>query len=263
MQNRIQAVILAGDRPGGSRLADLEKVEASVLVPLEGKPCIHYVIQALRSSRSISSGIVVGPAENTIEKNLFFEMLISSDDYDWCPPKNGPSQSAISVLSNAREFPVLLTAGDHALLTPTIIDDFCSKASQSSADFVIGLVPGELVKYRWPEAKRTWYRFSDGLFCGSNLFLINRVEGLKVLEFWSSVEDYRKTPWQIAKKISWTKVIRYLLRKLSLTDCLHAISGMAGASISSVEISHATAAVDVDSPADMDIARQVLNDDCP
>ena len=261
MRSKIKAVILAGDRPGGSKLATVEKVKAGVLVELRGKPCIQHVIEALRASKSISGGTVVGPKRDKIDKNKFFRMLMSSDDYDWCPPGDGPSQSAFSTLLNSREFPILLTAGDHPLLTPAAIDDFCSEASQLPVDFVVGLVPSRIVKNKWPLMKRTWYHFSDGEFCGSNLFLVNHPAGLKVLKFWSSVESHRKTPWKIARKISWTKVIQYLLKRLSLSDCLQTISEMTGASVSSVEIKHAAAAVDVDSSADMEIARQVLNHD--
>ena len=180
----------------------------------------------------------------------------------------------MSALEKLDYFPALLTAGDHALLSGEIIDDFCRQvlATQSSEQFtppttgsgpgfdiVIGFVPYTLVKTTWPESRRTVLKFSNGQFCGSNLFAILTPEGRKALEFWRQAEADRKHPWRIARRFGVLALLLYLLRRLSLKDALNGLSKAAGCRIGHVKVGFARAAVDVDSVADQKLAEEILS----
>ena len=244
---KFRSVILAGERPGGSPLSHAFKVPASVMVPVAGKPSLARVIQAIEDSRQVSHGIICGPSFDVITGSDELKDLLEQSGYDWLAPATGPAASAMSALEKLDHFPSLLTAGDHALLTGEIIDDFCQQThspdsapsadnSQSSAasvdsdyDIVIGFVPHALVKATWPESKRTVLKFSKGqAFCGSNLFAILNPEGLKALSFWRQAEADRKHPWRIARRFGFIALLLYLLRLLSLEDALQALSKAAG-----------------------------------
>jgi len=155
----------------------------------------------------------------------------------------------------------LLTAGDHALLTGEIVDDFCIQALSTDLgyDLVIGFVPYTLVKAAWPESRRTVLKFSNGQFCGSNLFAIMNPQGRKALDFWRQSEADRKHPWRIARRFGLMALILYLLRRLSLEDALGGLSAAAGCRIGHVKVNFARAAVDVDSVEDQQLAEQVLS----
>ena len=155
-------------------------------------------------------------------------------------------------------FPILLTAGDHALLTPAIVEDFCNRASQQDADLVFGLAPYALVREAYPDSKRTVLRFSDGAWCGTNLFAILTREGKAGPAFWSSVEADRKRPWRMARKIGPGLILKFFLGRLTLESVLQALSRAMGCRVGCVVIENPRVAVDVDSVADRDLAEKIL-----
>lgn len=271
-----RSVILAGERPGGSPLSHAFNVSASVMVPVAGKPALARVMQAIENSQQTGGGIICGPASEAVAANGELKKLLQHTGFEWLAPASGPAASALAALEKLDHFPALLTAGDHALLTGEIVDDFCGKALSSRPDqganlsstpkhatgqgydLVIGFVPHALVKAAWPESRRTVLKFSNGQFCGSNLFAIMNPEGRKALDFWRQAEADRKHPWRIARRFGLVALILYLLRRLSLEDALRGLSAASGCRIGHVKVGFARAAVDVDSIEDQKLAEKIL-----
>jgi len=260
---KFHSVILAGERPGGNALSHAFGISASVMVPVAGKPSLARVMQAIEDSQQADGGIICGPSADVVASHQELESLLQHPGYEWLAPASGPASSALSALDKLDHFPALLTAGDHALLTGEIVDDFCrqvlSTANNSNYDLVIGFVPYTLVKAAWPESRRTVLKFSNGKFCGSNLFAILSPEGRKALSFWRQAEADRKQPWRIARRFGLAALLRYLFRRLSLEDTLQLLSKTAGCRIGYVEVKFARAAVDVDSVEDQKLAERILS----
>jgi len=256
-------VILAGERPGGSPISHAFDVSASVMVPVAGKPALARVIQAIENSQQAEGGIICGPSADVVAGSEALKSVLSNPNFKWLAAASGPAASALSALEELNHFPALLTAGDHALLTGEIVDDFCAQALVPDAgyDLLIGFVPYSLVKAAWPESKRTVLKFSNGYFCGSNLFAIMTPEGRKALDFWRQAEADRKHPWRIARRFGFLALLFYLLRRLSLEDALQGLSEAAGCRIGHVKVEFARAAVDVDSIEDQKLAEQILSNE--
>jgi hypothetical protein len=176
-------------------------------------------------------------------------------------PETGPSASALAAVERMNSFPTLLTAGDHALLSAELVDDFCSRACEMDADVVVGLVPYSIVKSAFPESKRTVLKFSNGQYCGSNLFAVLTLKGKAGPAFWSQLEADRKRPWRMASKAGIGMLLKYLFRLLSLESALDSLSRAMGCRVAYVLIENPRAAVDVDSVADRDLAVKILNSD--
>lgn len=257
------SIILAGERPGGSALSRAFALPASVLVPVAGKPCLLRVMEAIKESRHVQGGVICGPTARVLDKSEGMRQLLQDPSFQWLAPATGPASSALLALEKLKHYPTLLTAGDHALLTGEIVDDFCTQAQahavRSKHDFVIGFVPYKLVQAAWPESKRTVLKFSDGHYCGSNLFAILNPNGTKALSFWRQAEADRKHPWRIARRFGLVALLRYLLRRLTLGDALQILSKASGCSIGYVRVDHARAAVDVDSIEDQQLAEKILS----
>ena len=256
------SVILAGERPGGNALSQALNLSASVMVPVAGKPALERVMAALEKSQLVSSGLICGPSNEVIQSDPILGNLLTHSSFNWLAPANGPSASALAAVEKLQHYPCLITAGDHALLLPEIVDNFCAAAlEQGRSDLVIGLVPYPLVKAAWPESKRTRLKFSDGQFCGSNLFACLNPEGKKALEFWQQLEADRKHPWKLARKLGIRKLLAYLLGRISSTEAFTVLSDTATCRISYVTLNQPRAAVDVDSIADQQLAEQILSSD--
>lgn len=259
---QFHSIILAGERPGGSALSHAFTIPASVLVPVAGKPSLQRVMEAIRDSELAQGGLICGPAANVVEQSGELQKLLQEPHFQWQAPATGPASSAIRALEKLDQYPTLLTAGDHALLSGGIVDDFCMQAQALAAaskyDFIIGFVPYALVQAAWPESKRTVLKFSNDHYCGSNLFAILNPNGLKALSFWRQAEADRKHPWRIARRFGPVALLRFLLRRLSLDDALQILSNASGCSIGYVQLQHARAAIDVDSIADQELAEKIL-----
>ena len=262
MKTKFSAVVLAGERPGRSDFSRELGLAASVLVDVAGKSALARVIEALESSESVEAGVLCGPAENVFQENPEFQQILEGSSFRWMAPKMGPSASALAGIEQLNSFPTLLTAGDHALLTAGLVDDFCTRALDLDVDVVFGLAPYSIVRAAFPETKRTVLKFSDGQYCGTNLFAILRPEGKAGPAFWSRVEADRKRPWRMVRRmglgVGLSMLLRYLLGRLTLDSVVDSLSRVMGCRVGCVLIDEPRVAVDVDSVADRDLAERVL-----
>lgn len=258
---QLSFVLLAGERPGGSALAQAAGVAAGVLVDVAGQTAIGRVFATLRAHPRLRGGLLCGPAEAVVQGSAELRALLAGDDVRWLAPGDGPGASALRALDALGSYPALLTTGDHALLHRDILDQFLDRALAHAADIVVGLVPYATVQAAFPESRRTVLRFADGGYCGSNLFLVRTPEGRRAIEFWRRVEALRKRPWKIASQLGVFTLLRYLSGRLRLDQALAVLGGKAGCRAGWVPLDSARAAVDVDSIADLELASRLLRDD--
>jgi GTP:adenosylcobinamide-phosphate guanylyltransferase len=259
--NKFAAVVLAGERPGGSAFSKELGLAAGVLVDVAGKPALARVIDALETSELVEGGLLCGPEEEIYRHNEEFRQILKGSSFQWIAPESGPSASALAALEQLDRFPVLLTAGDHALLAPKLVDFFCREAVKMDVDVVVGLTPYAIVHAAYPESNRTVLKFSDGQYCGTNLFAILNREGKAGPACWQEVEAQRKRPWRMVRRLGTGLLLRYLFGRLSLDNALESLSRTMGCRVGYVRIEVARAAVDVDSVADRDLAEKILRSD--
>ncbi len=100
--------------------------------------------------------------------------------------------------------------------------------------------------------------FSDGDFCGCNLFAFLTPEGRRAARFWRRIEQQRKKPMVLIGLLGWRSVIRYRLGMLSLEEALTRLGKRLGLRIRAVILPYANAAIDVDSIADLILVRGSL-----
>ena len=260
-QGRIPAVVLAGQRAGSNTpLGEAANVAADVMVPVAGRPSLLRVLDTLTETQCVWPSVVVGPAPSVVADCGELREQLARHEIRWQQPGGDPASSSIAGISGLPT-PVLLTAGDHALLTPAVVDEFCSQALKVDADFVVGLVPFVLVHEAFPESRRTVLKFADQPSCGSNLFLVSSPQGVRALELWRYMQQHRKHPQRIARSLGMGLLWKYLWGRLSLADALEALSAKAGCKLAAVTVRHPAAAVDVDSVADWRLAERILSED--
>ncbi|MFN2335148.1 MAG: MobA-like NTP transferase domain containing protein, partial [Wenzhouxiangellaceae bacterium] len=154
--------------------------------------------------------------------------------------------------------PVLLCTGDHPLLRGAWLRQFLGRAERCGADAVVGLVDWQRVKQRFPDNRRTRYRFSDAGVCGTNLFYFSNARGRRIAEVWRKFESDRKRPWKIVARLGWWNLLRYRLGRLELGQALAALSKRFGIRLDAVLIDDPLACVDVDSAHDLELVTGLL-----
>jgi GTP:adenosylcobinamide-phosphate guanylyltransferase len=206
---------------------------------------------------------MVGPMELVQRNEPELVARLKSHGWQFVRPAQTPVTSAIRAIKNGGSAdPILLTTVDHGLLTPRIVNTFVDAALASGADLAVGLVKHSQVMSEFPNTRRTGWRFTEGRYCGCNLFLLANVQGQSVMEFWQTVETHRKRPWRIVTALGLGTLLRYACGRLSLIQAFATLSAKLDVTIKPIVLDTGRAAVDIDTPQDLHLANQVMQDSC-
>jgi len=259
--HRMTAIVLAGDRNKSDALASRSSSGCKALIEIGGEPMVYRVLRALRQSRIVERMILAGPEQSAVDSAPALRVWINEGSLDWQPPGASPCTSAYSVMQHIdSDQPVLLTTADHPLLTAEMVDAFGRQSLADDVDVTVGLAPYALVQETYPNMRKTVLRFSDGEFCGCNLFAFLTPEGRSVADFWRRIEQQRKKPLRVIGMLGWWAVIRYRLGLLPLDEALAKLGKRLGLRIRAVILPYANASIDVDSIADLDLVQDSLKD---
>ena len=199
-------------------------MQPTPLTPVAGIPSLVRVLGALRGAEAIDGGLLAGPEKRHGQHEGIVADLLAAGDLEWIAPAAGPAQSALKAAAQLDTWPIVLTTGDHALLTARTIDDFCAAAAVQDTDLTVGLAPHRLVAERFPGLKRTRLRFAGGAYCGTNLFYLHSPKAARAIAFWANVQAHRKRPWRIARRLGWRTLATYACGRLSVDGALAALS---------------------------------------
>ena len=256
------ALVLAGARGGADPVARTRGVSHKALAPIAGIPMLERVLDALQASQTIDHIALCGPWDSPHPPQVDdlaqrLQQARPGLGFSYLVPQASPARSAAACLEHLA-LPVLLTTADHALLTPAIIDSFCATASHSQLDLAVGLVPHERVSNAFPDSRRTRLRFVEGAFCGANLFALRHPKATEVVSFWRQLEDARKQPFTMARRLGLGTLLGYVLGRLSLSRLLRRLSARFGLRLGVVVLDDPEAAVDVDSLDDLALVEHCL-----
>ncbi|HHO69374.1 MAG TPA: hypothetical protein ENK12_10110 [Gammaproteobacteria bacterium] len=260
-QSPFTALVLAGDRGRPDPLVQQAGACCKALIEIDGTPMVLRVLKALDEARSVGRRLLSGPRREQLQTEPALLALIDACAIDWCEPQPTPSTSAWQAMQAIDPgTPVLVTTADHPLLNADIVDRFCTDSLAQPVDVTVGLAPYPLVQQAFPRMKKTVLHFSDGDYCGCNLFAFLTPEGRRVADYWRQVENERKNPLRLVRLIGWGAVVRYLLGRLSLQQAMQGLSKRMGLRLGAVTLPYAEAAVDVDSVADRVLVQEKLSE---
>ncbi len=254
VQGKFAALVLAGRRGHEDPVATAHGVSHKCLVPLHGVAMLERVIGALQDCDNVTSIAV-----SIDDPRVLADLPLAGREIRVLRSAATPSASvAAGIEALGSPFPVLVTTADHALLTPAMADFFCGRSLESGADITAGLTAARLVSASYPTTRRTYLRFKDDRYSGSNLFAVMTARGLAAVEFWRRVEAQRKRPWRLVTAFGARSLVDYLLGRLTLDEAFLRISERLGLGAAAVKMPFAEAAIDVDRPADVDLVEEIL-----
>jgi GTP:adenosylcobinamide-phosphate guanylyltransferase len=256
---RFNAIVLAGDRGLADPVATAAGVPAKCLTPIGGSPMVVRVVCALEQSGRVDTVVLCGPTDEALQLSPALRRMVSEGRIRWMPPQATPAKSAAAALAALPlDQPALLTTGDHALLRPDMVRHFLDRATALGGDVAVALAPYELVQRAHPRTRRTVLKFSDGHYCGCNLFAFLSPRGRTMARLWQQVEAHRKKPSRVVGLVGWSAVALYALRLLSLAGALRRLSRLADVQAGVVTMPFAEAAIDVDTVADLELVRAIV-----
>ncbi|MFT7616781.1 MAG: GTP:adenosylcobinamide-phosphate guanylyltransferase [Planctomycetota bacterium] len=259
--SKFTAIVLAGDRGPDDPVAKSQGASCKALSKVGGRELLLRVLDVLLASPNIKRTCIVGPAVEHIDSCPELERLLTNKSVLWIPPSRTPCTSAQAALESVGDsHPLLITTADHGFLDQKVLQDFLNAAESHDADTVTGLVRYDQVMSEFPQGKRTALRFKGNSYCGCNLFAIRTSDGSKAVSYWRQVETLRKTPWRIASVVGIPTLLSFVLGRLTADAAMLALSKKMGAKVGYVEVPHARAAIDIDTPADCELVENVLSE---
>ena len=221
---------------------------------------IGWVLRALRRTQGLGRVLISVDDPEVLAGIAEVQALRSEDRLEIL--ESGPTPSASVVDALVRRSPgeaLLVTTADHPLITGAMIEHFWSQARAAvQADVVVGVVAAETVRELYPGARRTFIPLSDGWFTGANLFALRGGRASQAAEFWRKADHIRKRPWRLARLLGPTTLARFAVGRLDLSGAMRRVSRAMDAEVEAVVLPFPECALDVDRPADLELARRVL-----
>lgn len=246
------AIVLAGSRPGPDPFAAKYGTDLKALIPVGGIPMVARPVNALLISPHIIAVRVLSQQPERIAG-----VLPSNSRLTVAASGSTIASTLEAVLADpGTKFPLLVTTADHALLSPSMISDFCRQAEGS--DFAIGVAEKRALRARLPGTKRTWLSFRSGSYSGANLFAFGSPAASKAVALWRSVEQDRKKGWRMIAALGPALLAGALLKVRTLDQTLASVGKRLALDIRKVELADPLAAVDVDKPADHALVTAIL-----
>ncbi len=258
MTGQCNALILAGSRGQHDPIAILAGVSHKAMAPIAGRSMLAWVIDALRSSGQVGRLFICIDDARLLDAEVELRDLRQALHLTIIPPGASPAASlALALEYTGTDLPLLVTTADHPLLTDRMVAYFLLHAPEG-CDLAVGLTDSTTIQNAYPDNKRTYYRLGGRGYSGCNLFLARNGKVRQVADYWRRMEGRRKNPLAIAGAIGFFALVRFALGWLSLDGAFAHISGLTGAKINPVIMPFAEAAIDVDKPADYELASAIL-----
>lgn len=255
--HRVDALVLAGRRRMAGFGGQAEPHKA--LLPLDGVPMLARVLATLSASPTVGTITVSIDDAAVVESLPTARELLAAGRLRCRTSGASPAASVAEALDDtAPGRAVLVTTADHPLLTPAAVERFAAEARAGDADVVAAMVSAAVFRARFPEVRRTFIRLRDDGFCGANLFLFRTPAGSTAARFWREAERHRKRPWRLAAVFGAATLAGFALRRFDLSTALERASKVIGVRAGVVLLDDPEIAIDVDSPADAELAERIL-----
>lgn len=251
------ALLLAGQRPGGDRLAAHFGEEWKALVSIGGEAMLSRVAKTLLASPEIARVVVLSQDPAALTARADTEWLAHEPRVTCLTSQASISLSVSAAAGSvAAPWPVLVTTADHPLLTPAMIAAFIAGAGD--ADVAVGMVERRTLLAAHPGNQRTWIKLSGGAYSGANLFALTSEKARTALELWATVEADRKKAAKLFAAFGPLLALRAATRTISLVSALRRAGQRLGLIAKPVVLTFAEAAIDVDKPSDHALAEAIL-----
>ena len=247
----ITAVVLAGG-PHDELAAKTPGAPNKAFVAIGGVTLVERTIRALRSASSIGRIIVVAP-----EKVHGHPALALADE---CRPDgeriSDSLRSGLRGLSPGSD--VLVSTSDLPVLTAASIDDFVHRAVECDADLTYGCIERKAHLAKFPDVPHTWAPLRDGTYCGTGFITIRPRVFPSLERFIERLGAARKNPLALARLFGVRVLLRFAVRRLSITDAEVRASRVIGARVRAVVSKYPEIGVNVDRVSDIALAERLV-----
>jgi GTP:adenosylcobinamide-phosphate guanylyltransferase len=241
----IPAVIMAGGT-AKQDIIEATGVTNRALIPINGRPMVSYVVDALRGAKSVERIVLVGDLPDSL-------------DYARVGDQGGFVENLFAGLEACRgaEYALVATA-DIPFVTSESVDDFVRNGRDLCADVVYPVVRVEECYRRFPGVKRTAASLRDGKLTGGNMVLMRPEFMLAQRDRIADAYGARKSPIRLALMLGIGTTLRAVVALTAVPSLLSvghleaAVGRLLGGTARAYVSSYSEIATDIDRPSDLE-----------
>jgi molybdopterin-guanine dinucleotide biosynthesis protein A len=241
---QINAIILAGDNKKGFVQ---QGVDNKALLPINEKPMVEYVVDALRGSPFIDKISITGPV------SLLKEHLGNKADYYMEGSESLFENIKLGIQPFANDHAVLIVTSDIPMITGEMVTDFIRRCLKQGGDFCYPIVEKHLNEERFPGVERTYVRLKEGTYTGGNIIYLNPAVIGPCEEFARKVIEFRKQPWKTSRLLGLKFLVGLLLGMLSIPKVEERFCKLLDIKASAIIMPYPEIGNDVDKPSDVEM----------
>lgn len=245
---KFDALVVAGGKNDGA-LKQLSDQKYESLIEIDGKPMVQHVIDAVKKVEEIDDVVIVGPEElNEVTENNYNIIIPEGEMIN-------NIKRGIEALNNQNH--ILIITSDIPLVTPEIIREFLHRCEKEKKyDLFYPLISKEINLKKYPEVERTYVHLNEGVFTGGNLVLVSPHIIQGPLDWYNRILNLRKKPLQMSKMLGFKFIIKFIFRKLSISDIEERITEIIDHECKALIFEYPEIGFDVDKPSDLKMMRE-------
>ena len=252
----ITAAILAGGGPD-DEVAQAAGKQSKALAPVEGRPLIAWVLDALRASETVGEIIAVeGPGRALTESDGHRSDLriVTADG----------SRLIDTFTMAAKACPkaerILIVTVDLPLLTPEAVDGFVRSCQEAQGGLSYPIVRAEAFDEAFPGRGKTVVPLREGRFTGGNLAIVTRGFVLEGGPAIARTFECRKSTVSLAWMFGFRFLAKLLGGMLSIEDLERRGAELVGTTVAAVPVPWPEIGFDVDHAEDLELASRFLRE---
>lgn len=248
-------MLLAGGEQGP--LFEATGVLNKSQIPIHGKPMLGWVLDAFRSCGKIADIVVAGPHELEtlscmagVRKRVHgggsaLESLVNAVGY---------AKARLSSDEDAVHRGYLISFGDAVFLDKDVINEMVANIERSNADIVLHYVERETFARAGLSVKRTFIPMGAGRYTGTTIYYVKRFRDIAgCMVQLAQLRKYRKQPDMLLKTLG--------CQGMDMRGIETQLSAAMSVKLRIFPIDRPEAGMDVDKPADLELAREWLAPD--
>ena len=253
---RITAAILAG---GGAddAVAKAAGVPCKALVPVEGRPLIDWVLDALRGAETVGDIIAIeGP------KRALTNADGQCPDLPIATAQGGRMIDSFTAAVEARpeDDRVLIVTVDLPLLTSEAVNGFVRSCQELHGGLSYPIVQAEAFDKAFPGRGKTVVPLREGRFTGGNLAIVTRRFVLEGAPAIARTFERRKSTVSLAWMFGFTFLAKLLTHRLTIEDLERRGGELVGTTVAAVPVQWPEIGFDVDHAEDLELAGRYLRE---
>lgn len=245
----MDAVILGGG--GVEDWFSQEGVPNKGMLDINGKPCVWYTINSLKSQPGIDRIILIG--------DNYTKEIIDMVDQN-CADGGSLKRNVDMAFEVAKTDTVLIATSDIPLVTPQTFKTLIECLKDNNADLILPLLTKEDTQKRFPGTKRTYAKLREGKVKVSNCFILKREAYIKVEPVVAEVQRRRKSAIKQAMQLGFGFILRLLFGTANIPMLQKKVEKILKITVSAPFVPLPELGVDVDKPSDLIFCRQYLKE---